>query len=977
MKAPTRIGTLAGTVATDGGQRRGSRGGPERPLLDRDAETAFLRFAARDALDGSGRIVVVEGPAGIGKSRLLDEAAELFRAEAASSAVRRSRSAAGRSGPTSAVRVLWAAGDELHRHRALGLVRGLRDEQGRPARPPGAAPAARDARWAGEPSEVPVEPTPDGGATAVQGVLADLEATVGPGGAPAALLLLDDVHWADAGSLRVLEELAATVDRLPLLVVVATRPHEPGAFHALLDRLRARAGAAYLRPAPLSDEAVARLAADVLPAGGSTPEAVRRLIRRSGGNPFFVRELLRAGLGDGDGAAIPDAVRHAVRVDLGRLDPAAIALARAVAVLGAGPALRIAGALAELEPRDAEAAADDLAGAAILRPGEPLAFEHALIADAVRDELEPFARGRLHRRAAGLLDAHGAPVEEVAAHLLQTRAEGDPWVAGVLMRAARATNAAGDPVAAGRLLERARREPPPPELEGAVVGALAEAGALAGRPDAADRLREALDLIDDPRRRAELQYALGRAFHLAQRFDDAVRSSRSALDGLTAEDPLYDRVLSGWLTDALFVPELRPAADPRVTAVARDIRDGATAAGPLVAHAANLASLDGAPGPVVLDLARRAVTDDPVVDAAAHGFPLTHVSTALVHADLLDEAVAITGAARDAAVARSNALAEMTAVGGRAYAHHLRGDLGAAVADAERAFAISRATDTPYSAWWLFVLVESHLDAGDRERAREALARAGTVTIPAYAHLRVQAAEAAVLLAEGDAAGAVAAAEAGEVARQRIGGIRLELGTRDGRWTLGRALARTGRHEEARRLADDELERTSAAVVPRHRAAALMLSGGLRGADGVPELEDAAALLRRSPSRLLLLRSLMVLGTARRDAGDPAGARAVLLEALELADGLGLRRRSDQTLAVLRTVGARPRRAARHGREALTTAELEVARLAADGLGNPAIAARRHVSRKTVETHLGRVYRKLGIESRDELAGALAESAAG
>ncbi|MDO9407130.1 AAA family ATPase [Patulibacter sp.] len=952
----------------DGGQRVTGLGGAARPLLDRDAETGLLREAVRDVLDGVGRLVVVEGPGGIGKSRLLDEAAELFLAGSGSPDARPA-SPWGGTPHRRAVRVLRAAGDELHRLRALGLVRDLRDDAGRPPRPE----PADDRTW--DP-DAP-EPAPDGGAAAVQGVLADLRGIVGRGGVAAGLLLLDDLHWADAGSLRVLEELAATLERLPLLIVVATRPHEPGAFHVLLDRLRARAGGAYLRPAPLSDDAVARMAVDAATEGAPSRATLDRLVRRSGGNPFYVRELLRTGPADGDADAVPDAVRHAVRVDLGRLVPAATALARAVAVLGAGPDLRLAAAVAELEAREAESAADGLASAAILRPGEPLTFEHALIAEAVRDGLDPFARARLHRRAATLLDARGAPVETVAAHLLEARADGDPWVAGVLMRAARATNAAGDPVAAGRLLERARREPPPPELEGAVMGALAEADALAGRPDAADRLHEALGLIDDPRRRAELRHALGRAFHLAQRFDDAARTSKDALDGLPVDDPLYDRVLAGWLTDAMFVPDLRPTEDPRVTAVTEDIRAGGKAAGPLVAHAVNIAALDGAPSALVADLARRATSLDPVTDSAAHGFPLTHVTTGLVHADLLDEAVAILSRAGDWAIARHNVLAEMTALGGRSFASRLRGELAPALADAERAFEISRATDTPYSAWWLLVLVDAHLDAGDVERARAAFEQSREVTIPAYALLRLREAEAAILRAEGDPESAIAVAESGEAERLRIGGLRLALGTREGRWSLARSLMAVGRHDEALRVADGEVERTVAAPVARHRADALMLAGIVRGADGVPQLDRAVALLRPSPARLLLLRGLTALGLARRDAGDAVGARTALLEALELADGLRLRRRSDELLAHLRTVGARPRRAARHGREALTTAELEVARLAAEGLGNPAIAARRHVSRKTVETHLGRAYRKLGIESRDGLRAALDDAGDG
>lgn len=929
--------------------RHGADGpAPAGPLLDRADETALLAAVARDTLRGSGALVLVEGPAGIGKSRLLDEAADRFRA------------AAGRS----VVRVLRGTGDELHRHRALGLVRGLRDDDG------GAAPPVA----AGPPDTAEPDPAaaPDGGAAAVQGALASLSSVVGPGGADAALLLLDDLHWADAGSLRVLEELAAALPGLPIAVVAATRAHEPGAFHVALDRLRARAGDGWLHPAPLGSAAVARLAAGSRPAGAApSADEVADLVARSGGNPFLVRELLRAGGGAGGPDAVPDTVRHAVRLHLGRLPPAATALARAVAVLGQGTPLRTAAALADLDPRDAEAAADALARVDVLRRGDPLAFEHALIADAVGAELEPFGRARMHRRAAELLHEHGAGDDVVAAHLLQVRADGDPWVAETLLRAGRATNAAGDPVAAGRLLERARREPPPPALVGEVVGALAEADALAGRPGATERLREALGLIDDPRRRAELQYVLSRAFHLGQRFDDAARSSKDALDVLSDDDPLYDRVLSGWMTDALFVPGLHPDDDPRAAAVRTGIRGGAGAAGPLVAHATNLAALDGAPAPVVLDLARRAVSRDPNVDATAHGFPFTHVSTGLIHADLLDEQIGIATEAVAAARRRSNVLAEMTALGGRAYARHLRGDVDAALEDAARAFEISRASDTPYSAWWLVVLVEAHLSAGDPAAARAALALQETVTIPAFAALRVRELEAAVALVGGDPEAALVLAGEVEEARASLGTIRLSLGTWEGRWTLARALRELGRDGDARETARRERERTADATVGRHRADALTLDGVVRGAAGVPALEEAVALLRASPARILLLRALFGLGLARRAAGEPAGARDALLEALELTAVLGVPRRGDEVRAALRTVGARPRQAVRTGRDALTAAELDVARLAAAGLGNPDIAARRHISRKTVETHLGRVYRKLGITSRAALTGAL------
>lgn len=929
------------------------RGGPDAAgeLLDRGAETAVLDRAVREVLAGRGGLVVVDGPAGIGKTRLLDEAATTFR-----------DLGAGR-----AIAVVAGAGDELHRHRALGLLRGLRDDAGRPlAGLPAATASAEQATRAPEGDGIA---PPDGGATAVQDALRVLTSLVGTGRAAAVLVLVDDLHWADTGSLRALEELAALAPELPLLLVAATRPHEPGAPDGQLDRLRARAGVGWLRPGPLSPEAIARLAA----AGGGrlSPATLEALVLRSGGNPFLVRELLRAGPAGVAGDAIPDAVRHSVRLHLRRLPAAATELARAVAVLGVGTPLRTAAALVALDPVDAEAAADALGRADVLRPGDPLTFAHALIADAVRAELDPFARARLHRRAAELLHEQGAGDDAVAAQLLQTRADGDPWVATTLLRVARATNAAGDPEAAGRLLERARREPPPLELRGEVAGALAEADALAGRDGAAQRLGEALELIDDPRRRVELRYVLSRAFHLGQRFDAAARASRAALDDLPPGDPLHDRVLSGWMTDALFVPDLHPEDDPRVAAVRHELRDGGEAAGPLLAHALNLASMDDAPRAVIASLARRAVSRDPVVDVTAHGAPLTHVATGLLHADLLDELVEITTAAVDAGRARSNALATMTALGGRAFGRHLLGDLDGARADAHRSFEISRSAGTPYSGWWIAVLAETHLTAGDADGAGEALALRETATIPAFGRLRLEESAAAVALAGGDPERAVAIASAAEDRRRGMGAIRLSMGTADGRWVLVRALVALGRVEEAVAVADDLVAATDGVSVARRRAEALLMAAVARGAEGVAPAREAVALLRRSPARVALLRGLTDLGVAHRAAGEDEAARDALLEALELAARLGLARREDELRALLRSVGARPRQPARSGPAALTAAELDVARLAAEGLGNPAIAARRHVSRKTVETHLGRAYRKLGIDSRGALARAL------
>jgi DNA-binding CsgD family transcriptional regulator len=124
-------------------------------------------------------------------------------------------------------------------------------------------------------------------------------------------------------------------------------------------------------------------------------------------------------------------------------------------------------------------------------------------------------------------------------------------------------------------------------------------------------------------------------------------------------------------------------------------------------------------------------------------------------------------------------------------------------------------------------------------------------------------------------------------------------------------------------------------------------------------------------------RALAELGSGLRRAGRRAEARAVLAEARELAHRCGARGLEDQVHEELVVAGARPRRIALSGLDALTASERRVADLAAQGMRNRDIAQALFVTLKTVETHLGRIYAKLGIRSRSQLADALAAAGAG
>jgi DNA-binding CsgD family transcriptional regulator len=160
---------------------------------------------------------------------------------------------------------------------------------------------------------------------------------------------------------------------------------------------------------------------------------------------------------------------------------------------------------------------------------------------------------------------------------------------------------------------------------------------------------------------------------------------------------------------------------------------------------------------------------------------------------------------------------------------------------------------------------------------------------------------------------------------------------------------------------------------PAARAAALQAAAaGSIGAARIELLELAIDALRHSPRRAALAEALMKFGRALRHAGRRAAARSALREALDLSQRLGLAEVAAQARDELRIAGARPRRDLLSGPDSLTAAELRVAEVAARGLSNRDIAASLFLSPKTVEMHLGRVYRKLGIGSRGELAGGLA-----
>jgi DNA-binding CsgD family transcriptional regulator len=927
-------------------------------LLERDSE-----LAAAGAAVERGSVLVIEGGAGIGKTSLLDAAC--------------ARAAEARCD------VLRARGSELESAFSFGVVRQLferrlADAEAGEREELLAGPAA--AAWpllSGELGELATEDT----SFAVLHGLYWLAVNLAAG--QRLVIAVDDAHWADGPSLRSLAYLAPRVEGLALSLLVALRPGEPESAEAPLLALHA-AAATMLRPRLLSLGAVSTIVRGRL-GGEASDELCAAVARASGGNPFYVRELLRAAELDSDRQAGLDAAellargreglapRVAARVR--RLDPRALRCAQALAVLGDGCEPRHAAAVAGLEIDAAVRLAAGLVRLEVLAEDSPPRFLHPILREAVEASMESDERDFAHRAAAGCLHADRAPPGKVAAHLVGVRPAGDAWVLARLREAARAAIERGAPGAGAELLARALAEPPPPGERVAVLREAGRADALAGRETACARLEEALELVDDPRERAEIALELAEAHATQFRWAEAVdvceralaevgetdealtarleaelvvaglRDARRASPALAVLERLSARRLEGSLAEACAVGRGvaalwfagRPAAE-----VALPLQLAFERAGPLACNwdlrAPGLWALIHAGGFDAAEETLESMRAEVQRTGGARGFFVTYVTLALLNLRL--------GALPEADVAARVGLDVVEA------ADFVRG----------LAFAAT-------------VLAEISIEAGELGEAQALLERLPRAGWPAtLATVLIPAARGRLALAQDRPADALDEFETClRLLSAAVWGMQIhDRGHLHVRSGAALALLRLGERERARELADTELGEARAFGAPRALGIALRVAGLTRaGEPGLDLLGESVAVLRSSPALLERARSLAELGAALRRAGRRAAAREPLSEALDLAARCGARPLAAHAREELKATGARPRREWRIGVEALTPSELRVARLAAEGKTNREIALALYVTPKTVERHLARAYSKLDIARRGELPVAL------
>ncbi|MGH8903615.1 MAG: helix-turn-helix transcriptional regulator, partial [Egibacteraceae bacterium] len=654
--------------------------------------------------------------------------------------------------------------------------------------------------------------------------------------------------------------------------------------------------------------------------------------------------------------------------------------ARAFAVRGERAELVHAAALAGVDTVTAGGVVDALVDAAVLAHGRPFRFVHPVVRTAIYEHLAASERARLHARAARLLSEDGADSEVVAVHLLSAACGGDPWTVQSLRAAAAAALARGAPETAVGFLRRALREPPAGPLRPALSLELGVAAAHVGDPGAPDRLRTALALATDPMSYARAAVELAPVLLAVGQIDEAVDALERGLAAVANADAQLTCLLEAYL---LLMGVTATAARRRLhdrldRALERLVtlpeRSARMLASPLVVHL----SLCGTPAAELAAYAERALAGGQLVrDVSAASSLAYPPMLMLAYADRVEDAEQWL----DDAFAQSSACASVVGLVMssccRAWVRYRRGDLSGAQVDAETCLELAvEAGLVRFDRMAVAVLVAVFVEQGRLGEAEAVLGRLETVPIddpdgpPGGTLLRES--RARLRLAQGDARSALAECDAIRRWAQEFGQRGIVLVS----WRVGAALARLrlGARAEALRLAGEHLllaERFGTASAVGVALRTLGLAQG--GQEGIASLTQAVLTLEGSPARLEHARALVDLGAALRRAGQRSQALVPLRQGMDLAFRCCATALVASAREQLLAAGARPRRVAVTGPDALTPSQRRVAELAANGMSNSDIAHTLFVTVRTVEMHLSNAYSKLGITSRYQLPAVLAQ----
>ena len=801
----------------------------EAALVERAAELHVLERAVAGLAGlagGPGGVVVLEAPAGLGKTALLDYSARLAR--------------------DAGFLVRHAAPGPHERQFAFGVVRTLLEA---PLRNLPASERAAILTGASAPAgallldgEIPGAADATAIAHGVMWACASLART------RPLVLIVDDAQWSDRASLHVLSYLAGRAGDLPLLILLAARPDDPRAANDLLALLGGARSATVLHPQPLTPMGAARLIR------GLAPEVSIHLCcechRAADGNPWLLAELGRqlqlhgpAAIAQPDGvdSRMTPSARAVVRRRMAELEPRdrAVAAARAVIGDGAPPhaiAQVAAVALAELSP-----AQDALTAAGLLHP-DVEGTAHELIASAIRDDLAPAERERLHRESARALIELGATSELVAHHLLQCRPHGDAEVSDWLERAGEVAVERGAPATAVTYLERALEERADVASRGRLLANLAAAAFDAGAPAPRTRLRSALEETPDRSDRLHLLTRLaahdvvfgGDAGDVQLLTDELADPRTGPEDQVRVQTALLDALLA--------LPERHVDRARRAAAIDLNGTGDPVLRRTVIAHRAWLATeLGTADAQTCAAMALDALDGGFLLRVARHRAAYHLCVAVLVATDHAAQAHRAIVALRDEALARGSMPLRAAAA---TYAAELSLRTGRAGEAETQARDEQRGRPNPTSAGWRSIASLALAHLGRREQAvlladgELALAESFGAPVPiARAMVARAVAEpddrTRILICRRALASLEASRACGELESVRL---RLEL---------GRTLARVGRRIEARELLRPALADADAVGASQlaERARRELVATGLRPRRAA--LEGASALTPR------------------------------------------------------------------------------------------------------------------------------------
>jgi DNA-binding CsgD family transcriptional regulator len=909
------------------------------PIRGRAGELKVIGALVAALVRGRGGVLVIEGPPGIGKSRLLTEVMAL----------------ADKGG----VRTLFGEAFEYQQTVPFFslFMATLRADP-----PVGDADALRRL---------------GGAADLPYWVVHDLADAIYAAAAQTPLaIVLEDIHWADNGTLLALRSLATARPEVAVLWVLTARTGAGGpAVQETLSVLQ-RADATFVRVAAMSASAVAEMVCDAVRANAD--ESLLKLAAKAHGNPFLVSELV-GGLGEegrlnvsagravASGHALPRRLGAGMQQRLDHLSSGAGEVVRVAAVLPDRFSAGLLAAMLERQPASLMSAVEEAVRADLLvDDDEQLRFRHDLLREATRQALPESLRRAMERQAASIMLSMGAAPAEVATQLARSAEPGDREAIGALRAAAQSVGHS-DASAAADLSTRALEllaadDPEYGLLVAETVGLLNRAS----RYEEAEELAvAALSEVASPQEEAEIRLRLPTLTkHTTQR---RVEENRRALQLGNITEVTRARHLA-WLAYNLVFHDQRGqrrAADEAAAAAAStgDLESK------IVADIA-LALLDGGEGYVGRALGRleELCAFARASDAtAAHDFAAMHYAMLLAVVGRLDEAAARVADGTEQARREGNAMALDIWATMDGLVHLAAGRLSAARAAAESLPRPQRAGVSEPDMVRMVILAEVAARTDDRtllqqmvNDARDAYSIGSSVVRWVAAHVL-----------------ALAAWQRGDVqdAMRWLGGItrfgsplwpqvldRVILGAR-----VASAAGDAGLRARVLR-ATDLLEREGPAI-PLFTAVAGHARGILER--DAQALLAAADVLQSSSRPLFYAAAAEDAGAelARTDRGDEAldqlnAAFDTYLHHEALADarrvGRELRR-----LGVQRRIVSHPR--AKTGWGSLTDSELKVVHLIAEGAANSSVAQQLHLSPHTVKTYLRNAFAKLGINSRVQL----------